>query len=105
MPANPSKDYAIFWNDGTYKTYTLKATDYKKLKDAIINKQHAVELSIGVLLLNDLREVVEQRPVKIQKDDRPAIPAELTADEKEYVNNLLREFYVHGVEMPFEEVD
>jgi hypothetical protein len=98
MPANPSKDYAIFWNDGTWKTYTLKQTDIKSLENAIIEGKRAVKLSVGVMVLSDIREVIEQRPVPIQTDERPAIPADLTAEEKAYVNELLREFYVPHAE-------
>lgn len=106
MPANPVKRYTVVRMDGTHDTYDFKRTDYIALEKAILDGNRAVKVSFGVLRCDHISEVIEAPEVKIQKDDKPAVPVDMmTAEEREYVDGLLREFYVHGVVNPFEEVD
>ncbi len=82
--------YAIVRNDNTYNVYDLTKDDYKLLVDMLIEEEgHVpyVELSIGIIRVDDIRSVIEQKPEPVQKEDKPALPP-MSQEERTWYNQL-----------------
>lgn len=91
--ATPKKTYpyAIYYKDSTYMIYNLTREDYEHIKDVLSKpKTEYVTVaftSVGILLLEDVRSIIEQKPepapAKLQKDDGD--PA-LSLEERAWLN-------------------
>lgn len=64
--------YAIYRKDNSYLIYDLTKADYMALVSACKTRE-PVELSIGLIVTDDIRAVIEQKPAP-PPDDKPANP-------------------------------
>ena len=72
--ATPKKKYryTIFYNDGTYMTFELTKDDFEEVKAgltaAYMNKPIFASVSIGVIGLNNIKAVIEQKDEEPQEE-------------------------------------
>lgn len=80
-----TKPYAVYYKDGSYLIYDLTKKDYEELKRALLylpnpeleyRRLDTVELSIGILKLEDIRAVILQRPVQMNEAANPPMPVQ-----------------------------
>lgn len=96
--ATPQKKYpyAIYYNDGSYMIYDITKEDFDILCKKLTEKPAfntgglqygqaaAVELSIGVISMRDIRSVIKQNPPKPVKKNEGTAP-DLTPEEIEWM--------------------
>jgi hypothetical protein len=93
--ATPKKKYpyAIYYKDGSYMIYDLTTDDYATLVQGVIDNAHGVVTSVGLLVLEDIRSIIEQKPepkVKKVKEEKPAYP-DLDAESVEWLNEFMKQ--------------
>jgi hypothetical protein len=92
--ATPKKKYpyAIYYKDGSYMIYDLTTDDYATLVQSMIEEAHAVVTSVGLLVLEDIRSIIEQKPEKVKKvkPEKPAYP-DLDAESVEWLNEFMKQ--------------
>jgi hypothetical protein len=80
-----TKPYAIYYNDGSYMIYDLTQEDFDMLSTCIQDSPtSAIELSIGIIVLKDVRSVIRQKPPEKPKKNEGTAP-DLTAEEIEWM--------------------
>lgn len=86
MAAKKTYPYAIHYNDGSYMVYDLTREDFDKIKKHMAGPPNVriIECSIGILNLQDVRSVIEQR---VPKKPKPILAAHpnLTAEDIEWL--------------------
>lgn len=88
--------YAIYYKDGTYMTYDLTKDDYEALTGAIVERK-PVALSVGFIVIDDIRAVILQKPTPAPVPDKPAVP-DLPPDEREWLKTALAGIYDEEVQ-------
>lgn len=59
--------YAIYYSDGSYLIYELTEKDYQAVEKGLIQGIAYVRISLGILGLEDVRSVIEQRPKPVEE--------------------------------------
>lgn len=89
MPTPAKKyPYAIVRNDNSYNVYDITRADYGKIKEGLLENKTYTEISIGLLRLDDIRSVIEQKEEVVQQtEEKPALPP-MSPEERTYYNQL-----------------
>lgn len=71
--------YTVYYTDGTLLSYKLTDGDYTKLSQALISGVSGVALTVGTLMVKDIRSVVLQLESEENESGNPDMDEE-TAD-------------------------
>lgn len=87
MATKPKTDlYVVMYKDLTNVNYELSAAEFKIFTEAIASGDKAVVLKdIGVLVLEDVRAVIKQKPIEEDPAPTPAADPSLTPEEMAWV--------------------
>lgn len=82
-----ARPYGVMFDDGRYMIFELTEEDYEALAKAILDGKFSVKLSIGVIVLTNIRFVIEQR--EQVEENKPANPP-MTLDEQAWIHKMIR---------------
>lgn len=87
MATKPKTDlYVVMYKDLTNVNYELSAAEFKSLSECIAAGDKSVILKdIGVLVLDDVRAVIKQKPIEEAPAPTPAADPNLTPEEMAWV--------------------
>jgi hypothetical protein len=88
--------YAIYYKDGSYMIYDLTKADYDALTTGIRIKAPA-SLTVGFLVTDEIRAVIEQLQPKEEKQERPALP-DMPEEYREYYKGVMAGIYDEEVD-------
>lgn len=86
MSARAKKLYTVYYNDGSYLSYRLTKPEYDKLINAIVQPDsYAVGLSIGLLVVKDIRSVILQSEKPVEQNEGAS--PDMTPEEKSWIDS------------------
>jgi hypothetical protein len=68
--------YTVYYTDGTLLSYRLTDGDYAKISQAVISGVSGVALTVGTLMLKDIRSVVLQIESEENESGNPEMDEE-----------------------------
>lgn len=93
--ATPKKRYryTFLYTDQTYLTYELTKEDFQKVEEGLVSeelKASFVAVSIGVIGLNGVRSVIEQKEEEPEEEAEKALTDLPVLDQESY--NWLKQY-------------
>lgn len=82
------KTYTVYYNDGTYLSYTFDEAQFNQLCSATADSRHTVIKGVGMFVTKDIRSVIEVKPVLEEPEENASYDPDFTDAEKEYFEQM-----------------